>query len=84
MPKSKEKENGCCKNEQKYVKLDNDQKISEISLQLIQLSHFNLAFWYSEVPVFKIASITEENPVSHAPPQIGKVATYIRNCSFRI
>ncbi len=75
---------GCCKDEQKQVKLENDQKISEASFQLSQIpveaitpSFFNNSFEY-------VSSITEENPLSHAPPRTQNVSLFVLNCDFRI
>ncbi len=75
---------GCCKDEQKQVKLENDQKISETSFQLSQPpveestpSFFDNSFEY-------ISSITEENPLSHAPPRTQNVSLFVLNCDFRI
>lgn len=75
---------GCCKDEQKRLKLENDQKISETSFQLSQIpvetsapSFFDNSFEY-------ISSITEENPLSHAPPRTQNVSLFVLNCDFRI
>jgi hypothetical protein len=79
------KENkGCCKDEQKVVKLENDQKISEASLQLSQIpaeANTPLNFDYS---LEYASSLTEENPVTHAPPRTQNVALFVLNCDFRI
>mgnify|MGYP005611036259 FL=1 len=84
MEKSEEKDNGCCKDEHKFVKNDNDQKTTEsfvtnFSLQVIDLPVE--CFTSSEILV---SSVTEKHPVSHAPPRSSGVAVYIRNCTFLI
>ena len=84
MEKSEEKDNGCCKDEHKFVKNDNGQKttesfVSKFSLQVIDLPVE--CFTSSEILV---SSVTEKHPVSHAPPRSSGVAVYIRNCTFLI
>ena len=84
MEKSEEKDNGCCKDEHKFVKDDNDQKTTEsfvtnFSLQVIDIPVE--CFTSSEILV---SSVTEKHPVSHAPPRSSGVAVYIRNCTFLI
>src|SRR5688500_1465038 len=51
MKKSDEKENGCCKDESKAIKLDTDQKTLNVAIQLIQISSEALSFdfWYNRV-----------------------------------
>ena len=84
MEKSEEKDNGCCKDEHKFVKNDNDQKTTEsfvtnFALQVIVIPVE--CFTSSEILV---SSVTEKHPVSHAPPRSSGVAVYIRNCTFLI
>ena len=77
-----EKDGGCCKDENKLVKNNFDQKATESSFEIIQF----LAATFS-VAVFNIAefysSLIHEHPVIHAPPISGQ-EIYIRNCVFRI
>jgi hypothetical protein len=84
MDKSEEKDNGCCKDEFKLVKNDTDQKASEAGFKLIQLITVALPVSFVEIPSVNFPSVTEENPISHAPPRTGGVAVYIRNCVFLI
>lgn len=79
-----EESKGCCKDEQSVVKLQNDQKISEASFQFSQIpveaitpSIFDDSFEY-------VSSITEDNPLSHAPPRTQNVSLFVLNCDFRI
>lgn len=84
MEKSDEKDNGCCRDEHKFVKNDADQKAVEsvvlnFTLQLIDVP----------VPFFLlsenlVSSITEEYPISHAPPRSGTPPVYLLNRTFRI
>lgn len=38
MEKSDEKDNGCCKDEQKFIKNTTDQKVAETGIQMMQLA----------------------------------------------
>lgn len=84
MEKSEEKDNGCCKDEHKFVKNDGDQKIAEAGFQMMQLASAALPVTFFEIPVNNISSVTEENPISHAPPRSSGVAVYILNRTFLI
>ena len=84
MEKSEEKDNGCCKDEHKFVKNDGDQKIAEAGFQMMQLASVALPVSFVEIPDNNIPSVTEENPISHAPPRSTGVAVYILHRSFLI
>lgn len=84
MEKSEEKDNGCCKDEHKFVKNETDQKAAEASFQMIQLAATALPVLVIELPAVDFPAVTEENPLSHAPPRCNGVAVYIRNCIFLI
>ena len=75
--------NGCCKDEVKQIKSEKDQKLTESTFNLIQLTSVAVPTSQVELGPLKISSITEANPISHSPPR-GQVAIYIRNCIFRI
>lgn len=84
MEKSSEKDNGCCKDEQKFIKNTADQKIAETSFQFKTIFSEAIVQSYPELPIIQIASITEENPISHAPPRTQGVAVYILYHTFLI
>lgn len=84
MEKSEEKDNGCCKDEQKFVKNDNDQKTAEALVITFASQVIDLLIEYFSVLDIPVSSVTEKYPVSHAPPRSNGVAVYIRNCSFLI
>ncbi|MBL7720616.1 MAG: hypothetical protein JNK98_01335 [Chitinophagaceae bacterium] len=84
MEKSEEKDNGCCKDEQKFVKNDNDQKTAEALVITFASQVIDLPIEYFSVLDIPVSSVTEKHPVSHAPPRSNGVAVYIRNCSFLI
>ena len=84
MEKSDEKDNGCCKDEHKFIKNETDQKAAETGFQLMQLVAIALPVSFVEVPAVTFPSIEEENPVSNSPPRSAGVAVYIRNRTFLI
>ncbi len=84
MEKSEEKDNGCCKDEHKFVKNDTDQKTAEAGIQIAHLLGAALPVVFFEISSNDFPSVTEENPISHAPPRCCGVAVYVRNCTFLI
>ena len=84
MEKSEEKDTGCCQDEHKFIKNDTDQKTAEAGFQLIQLLAVALPVSFIEIPTNDLPSVTEENPISHAPPRSCGVAVYLRYCVFLI
>lgn len=81
---SEKKDNGCCKDERKFIKNDTDQKTTEAAIQMTQVMAVALPVSFFEIPSADIPTVTEENPISHAPPRSSGVAVYIRNCVFLI
>ena len=85
MEKHNEKDNGCCKDEHKQIKLEKDQKVTWPAFKLIYLfSPVILTSSFIQLPDRHVHFISEENPVSHAPPRSNGVAVYILNSLFRI
>ncbi|RPD51140.1 HYC_CC_PP family protein [Paracnuella aquatica] len=83
MEKGANKDKGCCKDEQKFVQLDNDQKT-----EAQQLFNFKLLS-VAALPLPNDATehsqpLAERFPISHAPPLFGSTDIYVRNCVFRI
>lgn len=75
---------GCCKDEHKWVKIQDDQKANYISIYLAQLqpaeavsfpNNFTDQFFNSTVALLA---------QSNAPPRRCVIAIYKRNCVFRI
>lgn len=83
MDKRQTKDSGCCKDEHKQLKIESDHnatgtfQLTEIAVAAIPATHFELAG--NTLP-----TVTEQNPLSHAPPRSGNLPVYIRNCVFRI
>ena len=84
MEKGMKEDNGCCRDEHKFLKNETDQKTTQLIFQTIQLIAIALPSSFIEFSAENIPSVTEENPVGHAPPRSAGVAVYIRNCVFLI
>ena len=84
MENGEEKDNGCCKDENKFIKTDGDQKIVEAGFQMMQLASVAIPVSFFQIPDNNISTVTEENPISHAPPRSIDVAVYILNRTFLI
>ena len=83
MEKDGKGKNDCCKDEQKQLKIEKDQKAAtafQFTLSLVTA----LPVSYPVYNLSGIASVTEEFPLSNAPPRSPQQAVYIRNCTFRI
>ena len=83
MEKHSKVSNACCKDVYKQVKTDKDHKVAEPVVFLMQADALTPVA-YIGLPQIFVPSIIEKLPVSHAPPGIGKVNTYILHCVFRI
>jgi hypothetical protein len=75
---------GCCKDDQKQVKVDNDQKMTEFSVQLAKIYPEPITRAFSDRLFTYTFSLTETYPVVNAPPQIKLLPLFVRNCVFRI
>lgn len=83
MEKDGKGKNDCCKDELKQLKIEKDQKAAatfELTLSLATA----LPALYPVYNFSGITSVTEEFPLSNAPPRSPQLAVYIRNCTFRI
>src|SRR4030095_16083027 len=78
------KDGGCCKDENKFVKNNIDQKAAESSIRLIEMAAVitPAAFIYTNETYF--SSLIQEYPLSNAPPRNNGVGIYILNSVFRI
>ena len=84
MKKSDEKDNGCCRDENKFIKNDTDQKKADIGFQLMQLTGVAITVGFIEITAHHFADVSAANPFSHAPPRTSSIAVYLRNCVFLI
>jgi hypothetical protein len=83
MEKSQEKNSGCCKDEHKQFKLESDHTFSA-AYMLSDLVSIAVPTPLFELFDIKLPTVTEKNPLSHAPPRSRGIAVYIQNCVFRI
>lgn len=74
----------CCKHESKQVKIDNAQKLADYSYQFKSFSTDLIWNRYVALPEIYTSSLTEEQPLSNAPPNTDNTPLFIRNCNFRI
>lgn len=77
-------DNGCCKDEQKFIKNDTDQKTTKTFCQMIPVMAVALSVSFIEIPSNNFPPLTEEPLDGHVPLRINGVAVYIRNCIFLI
>ncbi len=83
MEKDGEGKNDCCKDEQKQLKIEKDQKTAAA----FELTHFLTTTLPPSYPAYNFAgfvSVSAEFPLSNAPPRSPFPSICIRNCSFRI
>ncbi len=74
---------GCCKDEQKKLQIEKDQKVSESVFQFNQLVTDEAVIVYPDAAV-SFSSLVKDHPVAHAPPLINSVPLFLLNCNFRI
>jgi len=79
-----EKDGGCCKDENKFVKNNIDQKLAEYSIQLLQMPAVAAPAAFIYPSEYHFTSIVQENHLSHAPPRNNGVGIYILNNVFRL
>ncbi len=77
-----EDSNGCCHDEVKLIKIQDDQKVASVEFQFPAPDTFveknNLFVFVSGIEIEKKSEFT-----NHSPP-LSKQDTYLQNCVFRI
>lgn len=84
MKNSHANDNGCCKDENKFVKNESDQRITEAGLPAVKLLVIEIPLSFNEITSGDIHTLFTENPVDKPPLLSSSVAVYIRNCVFLI
>ena len=84
MEKKAAERNGCCKDEQAFIKNDRDQVAAPSGFHFASPASIALPVPFIEFPPVNIVSVTEANPLNHAPPRSSGTAVYVRNCVFLI
>jgi hypothetical protein len=80
---STQKSNGCCRDEVKVMKLQQDQVMSATAVYLFSAPAVPVAL----VPEFLlpvIKAISSQEDRIHGPPLLSKQDTYLNNCVFRL
>ena len=75
---------GCCKDEQKQIKVEKDQKASDASFNLAKPFLVSDDHKAVEVASVVVTSPSLEYPTSHAPPRAENVPLLIRYSAFLI
>lgn len=84
MQKNESENDGCCKDEHRFIKTNPDQKTVESAFQILQLAGNALPNTFIETEAIHFPSITEKNPDYNTTPRNCGIAVYKRNCVFRI
>lgn len=82
--KTSQKKTGCCKDETKFVKNEQDQKasLSQFEFQQLAIAFQPVAFFHLSTPVLSNQLLIAYAP--NAPPDLHAPAVYLRVCSFLI
>ena len=75
---------GCCKDDQKQIKLDNDQKLSEVSFKLEKIPTEAISPVFAKYSFKYVTFFTSTYQLTHSPPQIAHCPLFILNCDYRI
>ena len=78
------KDDGCCKDDNKFVKNSGDQNITEPAVQFMQALSIAAPSVFINLSETYTSCRIEEYPICHAPPPISAGEIYILNCIFRI
>ena len=82
-PSGKQKTKDCCKYKQQQLKVDNlHEDALKVQAKLVYLAAI-LPYPTQALPA-PVSSILVEYPKSNGPPITGKIALYIKNCTFLI
>lgn len=84
MEKADSTEKKCCKEEQKMLKLEQDQSLNFQSIKLASDAGTAVPVLFYESSENGISTLVESFPVSNAPPVTGQPGVYILNCTFLI
>jgi hypothetical protein len=78
------KKTGCCKDETKFVKNEQDQKasLSQFEFQQLAIAFQPVAFFHLSTPLWSNQLLIAYAP--NAPPDLHAPAVYLRVCSFLI
>jgi len=75
---------GCCKDEYKTIKTNDDQKPSEPGFEFSKLIPDATLISHNSLSISFLSSISIDKPTANAPPTAEKVSIFLINCNFRI
>ncbi len=84
MEKTATEDNGCCKDEIKFIKDNSAQKITETGFNVLQSIIVALPPSFIEISWVDYPSTSNSILLTHSPPLLKSVAVYILNCTFLI
>lgn len=84
MKKSTTEDNGCCKDELKFIKDNSAQKITEAGFNITQSFIVALPPSFIEITHVDFPLTTNTVLTTHSPPLINTVAVYILHCTYLI
>lgn len=84
MKKTANEDNGCCKDELKFIKDNSAQKITESGFNITESFIVTLPPSFIEIAHGNYQLITNSFFTSHSPPIINSVAVYILHCTYLI
>ncbi len=84
MKKQAKKGNGCCRDEQKFIKQTADHKTADQAIHTVFVMAAALPTEIVEYRAITFKSAASAHPRSHAPPDDMGAPLYVRNCVFLI
>jgi|SRR5688500_101765 len=84
MEKESSSDDGCCKEEQRFISGEQAQKTPTFLAFNLPLQDFVAAINYVSDWLIPANSIISQLHYTNAPPRAEKLAAYIKNCVFRI
>ena len=84
MVNSTESENGCCKDEQKFIKNDSDQRSALNNFDFKSINLLACLYPVLGLPEFKVTTAQRPAFLYHSPPVITSEEKFILYCVFRI
>jgi hypothetical protein len=74
---------GCCKDEQKHVQIEKDQKASEFAFQSLKFFPL-ICIAYTQLHAVYYHSPIIEYPAANSPPLSNDLSLFVVNCVYRI
>lgn len=74
----------CCHDEQKQVKFEKDQKVTESQFQNLNPTSNVVIITHNLFSVICLSSLISKTPYPNGPPRQGTVPVFVLHCNFRI